>query len=39
MLHIAKVNSRNAHPALTGVGILGVVVRSLSILRVGIASG
>jgi len=39
MLLFAHLNSRHANPMLTGVGILRVVVRSLSILRVGIASG
>lgn len=39
MLHIAHVNSRIALPAVTGIGILRVVVRSLSMIRAGIAGG
>ncbi len=39
MLHIAHLNSRHASPVLTGIGILGLVVRSLSLIREGNASG
>lgn len=39
MLHIAPLNSRHANTLLMGVGVLRVVVRSLSLLRVGTATG
>jgi hypothetical protein len=38
MLLIAHLNSRIAEPAV-GLGVIRVIVRGLSILRVGIAGG
>jgi hypothetical protein len=39
MLLIAHLNSHHADPIFVGIGILRVVVRSLSIIREDIASG